>query len=98
MSPCSIVGMKPLYKCRSDPQIHVLVTRTIASRGFNIFGSGTVSTLIFSVPIQQTAFMTLSFAQRFVRRPNILLVCDAPDKPHAPPISPPSVAHAAVPP
>src|SRR5258705_5993719 len=98
MSPCSIVGMKPLYTCESDPQIHVLVIRTIASRGFNIFGSGTVSTLIFSVPIQQTAFMTLSFSRQHVRRPNILLVCDVPDKPYAPPISLPSTSREAGPP
>src|SRR5258708_19741561 len=97
MYHCSIVGIKPLCKCRSDPHMDVLVIGTIASRGFNIFGSGTVSTLIFSVPIQQTAFMTLSFARQLVRRPNILLLCDVPDKPYAPPISPPSAAHAAVP-
>src|SRR6185312_1527841 len=41
--------------------MHVLVMRTIASRGLRILGSGTVSTLIFSVPIQQTAFMPTSF-------------------------------------
>src|SRR6185312_11857454 len=62
MSPCSMVGIKPSYRCRSEPQMQVLVIFTIASRGFRMVGSGTFSTLIFSLPIQQTAFMTLSFA------------------------------------
>ncbi len=57
MSPCSMVGMKPPYKCRSEPQIAVRVILMMASRGFSISGSGTFSTLIFSLPIQQTAFM-----------------------------------------
>src|SRR5579859_3442227 len=41
--------------------MQVLVIFTIASRGLRMVGSGTVSTLIFSVPIQQTAFMRSSF-------------------------------------
>src|SRR5205823_5476328 len=41
MSPCSKVGTNPSYRCRSDPQIHVVVIFMIASRGFNIVGSGT---------------------------------------------------------
>ena len=36
-----MVGMKPSYRCRSEPQIAVLVIRMIASRGLRIFGSGT---------------------------------------------------------
>src|ERR1700732_3512746 len=57
MSPCSMVGMYLSYKCRSEPQMQVLVMRTIASRGLRIFGSGTSCTCIFSLPIQQTAFI-----------------------------------------
>jgi hypothetical protein len=41
MSPACIVGMNPFKRCRSDPQIAVEVMRTIASRPFRIFGSGT---------------------------------------------------------
>src|SRR5215207_8350655 len=43
-SPGSIVGMKPLYMCRSEPQIAVEVIRTIASRLLRILGSGTSCT------------------------------------------------------
>ena len=48
-----MVGIKPLYRCRSDPQIAVDVIFTMASRGFRIFGSGTCSTLTFFLPSQQ---------------------------------------------
>src|SRR3954463_1782217 len=40
MSPDFIVGMNPSSKWRSDPQIAVDVTRTIASRALTIPGSG----------------------------------------------------------
>src|ERR1051326_8405854 len=40
--------------------MQVLLTFTMASRGFRMVGSGTRSTLIFSLPIQQTAFMKSS--------------------------------------
>src|SRR5581483_5131704 len=40
---------------RSDPQIAVVVMRTIASRGFRIVGSGTSSTRTSSFPYQQSA-------------------------------------------
>ena len=39
-----MVGMKPSYRCRSEPQIAVDVILTIASCGLRIFGSGTCST------------------------------------------------------
>src|SRR5690606_7490426 len=39
--------------------IAVAVTRTIASRGFRISGSGTFSTATFRMPFQQSAFMVL---------------------------------------
>src|SRR3954447_2110612 len=57
MSPCSIVGMYPSYKCRSDPQMAVEVIRTMASRGFKISGSGTRSTRTSFLPYQQVALI-----------------------------------------
>src|SRR4051794_26013340 len=59
MSPCRMVGMKPSYRWRSDPQMHVEEILMIASRGLRILGSGTVSTLILPVPHHVTAFMTV---------------------------------------
>ena len=50
-------GIHPLYRWTSDPQMAVLVMRTIASRGFRISGSGTSVTSTFRVPIQQFALM-----------------------------------------
>src|SRR5262245_61725738 len=44
--------------CRSDPQIAVVVTLMMASRGLSRTGSGTVSTRICSFPSQQTARIT----------------------------------------
>src|SRR5258705_10139333 len=61
MSPCSKVGTRPSYRCRSEPQMHVEVILTTASRGLSIVGSGTSWTCIFSLPIQQTAFIESSF-------------------------------------
>src|SRR3954469_7280295 len=43
-SPGFMNGTKPSTKCKSEPQIHVDVTRTIASRLLMIFGSGIFST------------------------------------------------------
>src|SRR5262245_26433800 len=60
MSPFSIVGMKPLYRCRSDPQIAVEVIFTIASRLLMILGSGTSNTRTSCLPYQQLAFITCS--------------------------------------
>src|SRR5919112_353038 len=60
MSPCSIVGMKPLKRCRSDPQIAVEVTLMIASRELRIFGSGTFSTFTCFAPSQQFARIVFS--------------------------------------
>src|SRR3954447_22491240 len=59
MSPFSIDGTKPLYKCRSDPQIAVDVILTIASRAFRICGSGTFSTRTVCLPFQQFALISL---------------------------------------
>src|SRR3979411_2464083 len=57
MSPCSRVGTRPSYRCKSEPQMHVVVILITASRGLRIVGSGTSWTCIFSLPIQQTALM-----------------------------------------
>src|SRR5262249_31089759 len=43
-SPERMVGITPLNRCRSEPQIAVDVTRTTASCALTISGSGTVST------------------------------------------------------
>src|SRR4051812_201990 len=43
-SPLCISGIYPSYKCKSEPQMAVEVTLTIASRGSSIRGSGTSST------------------------------------------------------
>src|SRR5688572_12642531 len=68
-SPFSIVGTKPLKRWRSDPQIAVEETRTIASRAFRIRGSGTSSIRTFFFSIQQLAFIGRSSAlHRFRRR------------------------------
>src|SRR3954471_23454057 len=61
MSPFSIVGMKPLYRCRSEPQIAVELILTIASRRLRIFGSGTCSTRTSFLPYQQFALITSPF-------------------------------------
>src|SRR5436305_3899314 len=45
--------------CRSDPQILVDVTRTIASVASWIDGSGTVSTRTSRLPCQATAFIAV---------------------------------------
>jgi hypothetical protein len=45
------------YRCRSEPQIAVEVTRTTASVGASIFGSGTSSTDTRRRPCHVTAFM-----------------------------------------
>src|SRR3954447_797977 len=70
MSPFSIDGTKPLYRCRSDPQIAVEVIRTIASRAFRIWGSGTCSTRTVCLPFQQLALISylLLLAGRFLLR------------------------------
>src|SRR5579862_4976657 len=57
MSPGSMDGTAPCSRCRSEPQIAARLTLTIASRGFLILGSGTVSTRTSFLPYQQQAFM-----------------------------------------
>src|SRR5688572_10168426 len=69
MSPFSIEGTKPLYRCRSEPQIAVEVIRTIASRELRIFGSGTCSTRTFFLPSQQLALIALHSCYPYGKRP-----------------------------
>src|SRR5262249_44021143 len=59
MSPCSIAGMYPLYRWRSEPQIPVVVNLIIASRGLRMCGSGTFSTRTFFLPCQHSAFIQI---------------------------------------
>src|SRR4051812_20128119 len=42
--PTLVSGIRPWYRCRSDPQIAALVTRTIASLGCSIGGTSFSST------------------------------------------------------
>src|ERR671917_120978 len=68
-SPFCIVGMKPLYRCRSEPQMAVEVMRTTASRAFRIWGSGTSRTSTFVLPIHTFARIVRSpFRGRLGRR------------------------------
>ncbi len=50
--------VRPSYRWRSEPQIAVVVIRTIASVGFSIVGSGTSSTRTSRFPCQVSAFMS----------------------------------------
>src|SRR4051794_40539645 len=56
-SPSCIVGTYPSTRCRSEPQIAVEVIRTMASRLFRIFGSGTSRTSTELRPAQVFALM-----------------------------------------
>src|SRR3954468_11170247 len=60
MSPSRMTASSGSYRCRSDPQILVVVTRTIASVGSWIFGSGTSSTRTSRLPCHVNAFMCLA--------------------------------------
>ena len=62
-----------LRMCRSDPQIPALVTRTIASPGSRIVGSGTVSTVIFPLPSKTMPFMCAALSQVPVVRGDVRL-------------------------
>src|SRR5687767_7545509 len=57
MSPFFIVGTYPSTRCRSEPQIAVVVICTMASREFSIFGSGTFSTWTLFLPDQTFALI-----------------------------------------
>src|SRR3954454_3384307 len=57
MSPRSRNAPRVSYRCRSEPQMLVVVTRMIASVGSSIFGSGTSSTRTSRLPCQVTAFI-----------------------------------------
>ena len=82
--PRSRNGPSTSYRCRSEPQIAVVVTRMIASVGCSIFGSGTSSTRTSLVPCHTTAFITsllawltgrcLSRCQRYSPLPGSVLL------------------------
>jgi hypothetical protein len=60
MVPGRMPGMVPRTKCRSVPQIALVVIRTIASSCRSIRGSGTSSTEIFPTSCHMTAFICQS--------------------------------------
>ena len=53
-------GASTSYRCRSEPQIAVEVTRMTTSVGSSIFGSGISLTCTSRLPCQVTALMALS--------------------------------------
>ncbi len=57
MSPASMNAPSVSYRCRSDPQIFVLVILMIASVGSSILGSGTSSTRTSRLPCHVTALI-----------------------------------------
>ena len=63
-SPAHIVGTSPSKRCRSEPQMQVVVILTIASRGCSILGSGTVSQRMSFLPCQQIAFIAVLLVLR----------------------------------
>ena len=54
-SPAFMVGTKPSSRCRSEPQTEDSPTRTMASCGLTISGSGTRSVRRSLTPFQQIA-------------------------------------------
>src|SRR5690606_35706494 len=71
-------GPSTSYRCRSEPQIAVEVTSTIASVGSSMRGSGTSCTRTSRLPCQVAAFIadvlsprTLDFSSRRLRLPAI---------------------------
>src|SRR4051812_7183547 len=73
MSPFFMVGTKPSYMCRSEPQIAVDVMRTMASRRLRICGSGTSATSTSPRPIQRFARTSLTPADG--QRLRLVLAC-----------------------
>src|SRR5690606_813780 len=65
MSPARIVGTNPLMRCRSEPHTELMVTFTMASRGFNIFGSSTRSSFRLRTLFQRNAFISLLYQFKF---------------------------------
>ncbi len=62
MSPGGVMNAPSTsYRCRSEPQMLVVVTRMTASVGSSIRGSGTVSTSTLRLPCHVTAFIVGSF-------------------------------------
>src|SRR3954452_13508236 len=60
MSPSPRNAPSTSYRCRSEPQIPVDVTRMIASVGCSIVGSGTLSIRTSWTPCQARAFIAKS--------------------------------------
>src|SRR5215213_9111165 len=89
MSPRCIVGINPLYMCRSEPQIAVEEIFTIASRWLRICGSGTSSTTIVVLPYQQLAFIAGSsplLIGSLIRSSSVFdSEVDRPSRVHSPP-------------
>src|SRR3954447_14843869 len=54
-SPGVMNAPRTSYRCKSEPQMFVLVTLMIASVGSLMIGSGIVSTVTFRLPCQVTA-------------------------------------------
>ena len=59
--PGTMPGIVPRTMCRSVPQMALAVSRTIASVGCSIFGSGTLSRRMSPTPWNTTAFMLASW-------------------------------------
>src|SRR2546430_10602263 len=59
MSPSVMKGPSTSYRCRSEPQMPLDVTRMTMSSGSWMAGSGTFSTRTSRRPCQVTAFMSL---------------------------------------
>ena len=57
MSPSPMNAVSVSYRCRSEPQMFVLVILMMASVGSLMTGSGTVSTLTLRFACQVTAFI-----------------------------------------
>src|SRR4051812_589580 len=57
MSPLPMNGPRTSYRCRSEPQIAVVVTRMTASVGSWMTGSGTSSTRTSRLPCHASAFI-----------------------------------------
>ncbi len=66
-SPTAMNGASGSTRCRSEPQMLVVVTRMTASVGCWMTGSGTSSTRTSPLPCQVTAFMGYSSVARIGR-------------------------------
>src|SRR3954471_573135 len=67
MSPGLSAGMNLPYRCKSDPQMQVVVVLMMTSLALRIWGSGTRSTRTSCLPHQVSAFIGVSFRLRLVK-------------------------------